>query len=161
FSYQEFLDHSETDIGQSTSLWAAKMRQTGKKLVGAAQDGAGDPEITAAKQLGMKPGQVPFICHDVSTDRLNFLKQGWFVGLVDRAARRAGASARRARSCSRRRPAGEAAKPRPRPSPARPAARLRSSPSSTRPTYAGVSWPRLVRADCPGRSSSPRPAPAR
>jgi len=83
FKYVEFLDHSETDIAQSTSLWTAKIRQVGKDLVGAAQDGAGDPEIAAAKQLGMKPGQVPFICHDVSTDRLNFLKEGWFVGLVD------------------------------------------------------------------------------
>jgi ABC-type sugar transport system substrate-binding protein len=83
FKAVEFLDHSETDVTQSASLWAAKMRQLGKDLVGAAQDGAGDPEIAAAKQLGMKPGQVPFICHDVSVDRLNFLKQGWFVGLVD------------------------------------------------------------------------------
>jgi ABC-type sugar transport system substrate-binding protein len=83
FTVSEFLDHSETDIAQSTQLWTAKLRQGGKSIVGAAQDGAGDPEIVAAKQLGMKPGQVPFICHDVSTDRLNYLKQGWFVGLVD------------------------------------------------------------------------------
>jgi ABC-type sugar transport system substrate-binding protein len=83
FTVSEFLDHSETDIAQSTQLWTAKLRQGGKNIVGAAQDGAGDPEIVAAKQLGMKPGQVPFICHDVSTDRLNYLKQGWFVGLVD------------------------------------------------------------------------------
>jgi ABC-type sugar transport system substrate-binding protein len=83
FTVSEFLDHSETDVGQAAQLWSAKLRQGGTKIVGAAQDGAGDPEIVAAKQLGMKPGQIPFICHDVSTDRLNYLKQGWFVGLVD------------------------------------------------------------------------------
>jgi ABC-type sugar transport system substrate-binding protein len=83
FKAIQLLDTSDTDPASALGTWKAKLTQVGGSIVGMVCDQVGDPSIQAAIALGKKPGFVPIVTFDVTSQRLNYVEQGWLNAIVD------------------------------------------------------------------------------
>jgi simple sugar transport system substrate-binding protein len=83
FTISEVLDTSDSDPASAQGTWEAKLTAVGSKCIAVVCDHVGDPSIDAMKAQNKKAGWVPIGTFDVTTARLNYLKEGWFTGVVD------------------------------------------------------------------------------
>jgi simple sugar transport system substrate-binding protein len=83
FTISQVLDTSDSDPASAQGTWEAKLTALGDKCIAIICDQVGDPSIQAMKAQNKKPGWVPIGTFDVTTARLDLLKQDWFIGVVD------------------------------------------------------------------------------